>query len=95
MNKAELVSQLARATGYPKVRCMRGLNAALEIISQAIADGDTVKLMDFGSFYVAERAGYTGRHPSTGEPFDIPPKRIVGFRTSDRLKQEVNKHDNV
>lgn len=90
MNKSELVEAIAARTGTSKVAAQEHLDAALDSISEAIGKGDTVQLVGFGSFAVADRAARTGRNPKTGEEIEIKASRTPKFTPGKGLKDRVN-----
>jgi len=63
--------------------------AVFDHITNALARGDTVQLLGFGSFQVKERAAHSGRHPGTGEALEIPASKQVHFRAGTALKAAV------
>jgi DNA-binding protein HU-beta len=89
MNKSELIEAAAEITGSTKKDTDAILTAVLKAISTALAAGDEVTLVGFGTFSVGERQARTGRNPRTGEPIDIPAKRVPSFSAGKGLKQSV------
>jgi DNA-binding protein HU-beta len=79
IGKSELASRIAEKAGISATQANKVLNAAIESVSEALADGDEVRLTGFGSFKVSETKARTGRHPRTGEPLEIPAGRRVSF----------------
>ena len=74
MNKTELIDAIAAQADISKAAAGRALDAAVESITGALKNGDSVSLIGFGTFYVGERAARTGRNPKTGEPAAISGK---------------------
>ena len=91
MNKTELVAAAAEKAGLSKKDTETALNAALETITAALADGDKIQLVGFGSFEVKDRAARTGRNPKTKEPIEIPASKLPMFKPSKALKDAVSK----
>ena len=56
-----------------------------------LVEGQDVKISGFGNFEIRSKSGRPGRNPRTGEPVPIPPKRVVTFRASAMLKDQINK----
>lgn len=77
MNKKELIAT--------KVEAERALNAFIEAVIDALASGERVRIVRFGTFYVTERAERKGRNPRTGEKMTIPTRKVVKFRSSKGL----------
>jgi DNA-binding protein HU-beta len=90
MNKAQLVERLANKTQLTKVQTEEILDAALDIIQDAVSTGDGVKLVGFGSFILANRKPRTGRNPQTGETFDLPATSVPRFRPGKEFREHVN-----
>ena len=91
MNKTELIAAAAEITGLTKKDTEKVLNAALESIAAALAQGDKVQISGFGSFEVKEREARVGRNPQTGEAMEIAASRIPAFKAGKALKDRVAK----
>ena len=91
MNKANLIEALALKTGHTKVASGVVVEALFEIIGEALANGEKVQLIDFGSFAVGETKARMGRHPQTGDAIHIPAAKRLKFTAGAKLKTEVNK----
>ena len=65
MNKTELISAMAERSGLSKKDTEKALNAALETITAALATGDRVQLVGFGTFETKDREARTGRNRSS------------------------------
>ena len=89
MNKTQLVSRLAQDTGMTKADADKALNGIIQIISEQMKSGDKIILTGFGTFSVAERKPRTGRNPQTGQPIDIPARRVARFKAGKLLKDAV------
>ena len=91
MNKAELVAAIAAKTGDTKKGAEASVNAFVEVITDALAKGDKVQLVGFGSFEVRKRAARKGRNPRTKEEIKIPASKAPVFKAGKALKETVNK----
>ncbi|MFZ8831575.1 MAG: HU family DNA-binding protein [Thermodesulfobacteriaceae bacterium] len=91
MNKAELVKRMAEIAGTTKVNAEKLLDAFMQAVEEALANGDKVVLVGFGSFQVVTRAEREGRNPKTGEPIKIPAKKVPKFVPGKRLEEAVAK----
>ncbi len=90
MKKVELVEAIATKTGLTKADSGRALDATLEVITSALAKGDKVPLVGFGTFAVSKRAARTGRNPQTGAEVKIAARNAVTFKAGSALKESVN-----
>ena len=88
MNKATLIAKIAEQTDLNRKQAENALNAFIDVVTEALKEGDKVQLMGFGTFEVKERAARVGRKPSTGETIEIPAKKIPGFKAGKGLKDQ-------
>jgi len=91
VTRADLVEALARRTDMQRADANRLLTRMLEMMQDALVDGDTVKLSRFGNFNVRAKRQRVGRNPKTGEEVPITPRRVVTFRPSQMLRDFVEK----
>jgi DNA-binding protein HU-beta len=90
MNKGELVAAVAEKVGMTRGQAGEALDAALEAITDALRQGDEVKIVGFGTFAVAERAAGEARNPRTGEKVAVPASKAPKFKAGAGLKDAVN-----
>lgn len=90
MNRAELVEQVANATGQPKSEVSRTLSAMIHTVTAALSKGDKVTLVGFGTFERRTRKARTGRNPRTLAPLKIAAAKVPAFRAGKELKDIVN-----
>ncbi len=90
MNKSELIDAIATSADLSKASASNALDATLKAIEAALAKGDQVTLVGFGTFAVKERAARTGRNPQTGEEIQIKAAKVPGFKAGKGLKDAVN-----
>lgn len=88
MTRADLVTHIAKATGWPKAGADRALRAMLAAIRTSLKRGDSVTLVGFGTFSVARRRPRTLRNPRTGQTVTAA-GRLPRFKPSKELKQAV------
>lgn len=89
VTKAQLVSDIAGAAGITKSSAEKALSAAIAGIQGALASGDKVTLVGFGTFSVTARAARTGRDPRTRQPIQIAASNGVRFKPGKALKEAV------
>ncbi|MEM5500680.1 MULTISPECIES: HU family DNA-binding protein [Ahrensia] len=90
MNKNELAGAVAEKAGITKSDATTAVEALFEVITETLKGGDDVRVLGFGNFVVQQRAATTGRNPMTGQPVDIPAKRVPKFSAGKGLKDAVN-----
>ena len=90
MNKSELIAAISAKTGETKKEAEATLNAFVEVITNALVEGDKVQLVGFGSLEVRKRAARRGRNPQTKEEIKIPASKAPVFKAGKALKDLVN-----
>jgi DNA-binding protein HU-beta len=92
MNKQELITAMADKSGMTKKDTDKAVNAFVNVVKDALIDGEKVQLMGFGTFEVRERAARKGRNPrNPQEEIDIPASKLPAFKPGKTFKDEVNK----
>lgn len=91
MNKQELVASIATKSSLTKKDAEKALNGFLASVEEALAKGEKVQLVGFGTFEVRERKARTGINPRTRETIEIPASKVPAFKASSTLKDAVNK----
>jgi len=92
MNKAELVTNIAEKSGLTKKDAESALNAFMEAVQEALAKGEKVQLVGFGTFEVRDRKAREGRNPRNPEEvIQIPASKAPVFRAGKAFKEAVNK----
>ncbi|MDJ1182279.1 HU family DNA-binding protein [Roseofilum casamattae] len=89
MNKGELVDAVAERATVTKKQADAVLTAALDVIMEAVADGDKVTLVGFGSFERRDRKAREGRNPKTGDKMIIPETQVPAFSAGKAFKEKV------
>ncbi|MBC7346472.1 MAG: HU family DNA-binding protein [Clostridia bacterium] len=89
MNKMDLINSVAEKTEMTKKDAEKVINAVFDSIGEALAGGEKVQLVGFGTFEVKERAARTGRNPRTGEEISIPATRVPSFKPGKSLREAV------
>ena len=90
MNKSDLVSTVARATGQQQVDVAKTIDGVLATIKDALKQGTDVRLLGFGTFSVGHRAASQARNPRTGEPIQVPASKQARFKAGKALKSAIN-----
>ncbi len=90
MNKQELISTVADATGLSKNDAGKAVESVFDTITRTLKRGDEVRLVGFGTFSASKRKASTGRNPRTGEPMQIKASVQPKFKAGKVLKDAVN-----
>ena len=91
MTKSELIARLSkRLHHFSEQDIQLVVKVILEEISHSLASGERIEIRGFGSFSLHERASFTGRNPSTGEPIAVATKYRPHFKPGKQLQDQVN-----
>ena len=90
LTKAQLSEMLFEQLGLKKREAKEYIEAFFDLIAAHLVEGQDVKISGFGNFEIRSKSGRPGRNPRTGEPVPIPPKRVVTFKASAILKEQIN-----
>lgn len=91
MNKTELIAAVAEKAEVSKKDAEKTVNAVLSTISDAMAEGDKIQIVGFGTFEVRSREAREGKNPRTGEKITIAASKVPAFKAGKALKDIVNK----
>ncbi|KAB2891075.1 MAG: HU family DNA-binding protein [Desulfobulbaceae bacterium] len=89
MNKGDLIEKVAQDCALTKAAAEKVLNSVFGSITDAVAAGDKVTLVGFGTFAVSERAAREGRNPQSGKAIAIPAKKVVKFKAGAKLAEAM------
>lgn len=91
MNKTELIQAVAEAAGLSKKDAEKAVAATFDSIANAVANGEKVQLIGFGTFEPRQRNAKTGRNPKTMETITIPATTVPAFKAGAAFKAKVAK----
>lgn len=89
MTKADLVSRIAGDGDITKAQAEKAVDGFISAVSSALAAGDKVTLVGFGTFSVGNRSQREGRNPRTGEKITISASKVVKFKPGKSLSDKV------
>ena len=89
MTKTELVGKISSEGGITKSQAEKAVDGFVSAAADALAAGDKITLVGFGTFSVGERAQREGRNPRTGEKIKIPASKGVKFKAGKALSEKV------
>jgi integration host factor subunit alpha len=90
LTKIEIVDMLNEHIGIPKVECIRIVESFFDIIKSELERGSPVMVSGFGKWRVNSKKARRARNPQTGEDVIIEARKVVTFRPSAVLKDELN-----
>ena len=88
MNKGDLVNEVSKVLKTKK-DAQAAVECVLSSVTNALENGDSVSLIGFGTFKVADRKARQGRNPQTGEEIHIPASKVPKFTAGKALKDAV------
>ncbi len=90
VTRADLAEAVFREVGLSRNESAKLVESVLGLITDSLAQGETVKISSFGSFSVRMKGQRIGRNPKTGEEVPILPRKVLVFRASHVLKDQIN-----
>ncbi len=91
MNKQELIKKVAQDAELTQKQAAAALESVMDSVKEAVAAGDKVQLIGFGTFESKKREAHTGRNPHTGEAVNIEASVLPVFKAGKAFKDAVNK----
>jgi DNA-binding protein HU-beta len=89
VNKSELIERIAEEAEVPKSEAHKHFEAFEQVVTEALKDGEEVRITGFGKFSVRERKAREGRNPQTGEKLKIAAQKVPAFSAGNALKEAV------
>ncbi len=93
LTKVRIVEAVVEANGYSQKKAFETLEIVLEIIKRSLESGEDVLISGFGKFCVRQKAERRGRNPATGRDLMLPPRKVVTFQSSRKLRDKLNNKD--
>ncbi len=90
VTRAQLGESVYQEVGLSRNESADLLESVLNLVSEALARDETVKISSFGSFSVRKKGQRIGRNPKTGQEVPILPRKVLVFRPSQVLKNRIN-----
>jgi len=89
LTRMDLSEAVFRAVGLSRNESAQLVERVLDLMSDALVEGEQVKISSFGTFSVRAKTARVGRNPKTGEEVPISPRRVMTFRPSHLMKDRV------
>jgi integration host factor subunit alpha len=90
MTKAELIEAVYSKVGISKKESADLVEMIFDTMKDTLSNGEKIKISGFGNFVVREKRSRMGRNPQTGESMEISARRVLTFRPSQVLKNDLN-----
>ena len=90
ITRADLADTIYEQVGLSRNESADLVETIINEISEALVDGESVKISSFGSWSVREKGERIGRNPKTGEEVPITPRKVLVFKASHVLKGKIN-----
>lgn len=90
LTKAQIIEDIAEANGFTRIKSVETTEIMLELIKSTLASGEDVLVSGFGKFCVKKKSERRGRNPATGKDMMLPPRRVVTFQCSGKLREKIN-----
>ncbi len=91
MTKADIVSSVYERVGFSKKEAVGVVETIFDILKEALERGEKVKISGIGNFVVRNKRARRGRNPQTGGDIEISSRKILTFKPSQFLKNELNR----
>ena len=90
MTKADMVELVYEQIGVSKREAARIVETIFDIVKETLERGENVKISGFGSFNIQHKKPRRGRNPQTGEEITISARRVLSFKASNVLREQLN-----
>ena len=90
VTRAQLSEAVYQEVGLSRNESAELVESVISEIAGALERGEMVKISSFGSFAVRRKGQRVGRNPKTGQEVPISPRRVLVFRASHALKNQIN-----
>lgn len=90
MTKADIIEAIYEKVGFSKKEAADLVEMVFDMLKDTLSKGEKIKISGFGNFVVRDKRPRTGRNPQTGEAIKITQRRVLTFKPSQVLREEVN-----
>ncbi len=89
LTKADIVERVYKEAGFSKKEASDLVELVFKVIKDTLAQGEKVKISGFGNFTIRDKATRLGRNPQTGDSMEISARRVLTFKPSQVLKEDI------
>ena len=90
LTKNDIADSIYNNMDFPKQDCLKVVESFFEIIKDELAKGNEVMITGFGKWSVKKKGNRMGRNPQTGENITIDARKVVTFRSAEKMRSEIN-----
>ena len=88
--KSQIVEEISNKSGFTRKKSADVVETLLEIVKSTLSSGEDVLISGFGKFCVKEKNTRRGRNPATGETMMLASRKVVTFKCSQKLRDQIN-----
>ncbi|OPZ79340.1 MAG: Integration host factor subunit alpha [Alphaproteobacteria bacterium ADurb.Bin438] len=92
LTRADISNAIYEKIGLSKTDSSKMLEQIFDIMTDALKKEEAVKIVSFCNFYVKHKKTRVGRNPKTNEEHTITPRKVISFKFSKNLKDEIEKN---
>lgn len=89
LTKADIVERVYKEAGFSKKEASELVELVFNTIKDTLSKGEKVKISGFGNFSIRDKATRVGRNPQTGSAMEITARRVLSFKPSQVLKEDI------
>ncbi len=89
ITKADIVERVYKEAGFSKKEAADLVDLIFKVIKETLSRGEKVKISGFGNFSIRDKATRMGRNPQTGEAMPISARRVLTFKPSQILRDDI------
>lgn len=89
LTKADIVEKIYKDAGFSKKEAAELIELVFSVMKDTLSKGEKVKISGFGNFSIRDKPSRIGRNPQTGDSLEISARRVLNFKPSQVLKEDV------
>jgi integration host factor subunit alpha len=90
LTKAGIVEAVQHRNDFSRTKAQLVVETILDVIKGTLSDGEDVMISGFGKFQLRDKDARRGRNPATGDELMLPPRKVVTFKCSGKLRSKMN-----
>lgn len=90
LTRKELAQAINDRLGFSQRSASEVVDAVFDALKKSLLKGESIKIVQFGTFTVRKKAPRVGRNPRTGETMEITRRSMVSFRSSRVVREDLN-----